>query len=175
MTTLVRISEENVEAFKDVRLRALQEAPFAFGSTYARELGFTGEEWARRVARWDGVCGVGFLAMDGDSVCGLAGGLLDEARVELVSMWTDPVWRGCGVGRMLVEEVVRWAAGRGAKGVRLMVTSNNGGAVRFYERLGFARTGKTLPYPNDAALEEWEMYRPGGEMRLEAAEDVRDR
>ena len=41
----------------------------------------------------------------------------------------------------------------------LMVTSNNEAALRFYEQLGFNRTGRTEPYPNDPALIEYEMSR----------------
>ena len=42
----------------------------------------------------------------------------------------------------------------------LHVTSNNDGAAHFYERLGFTRTGSTIPYPNDPALIEFEMSYP---------------
>jgi ribosomal protein S18 acetylase RimI-like enzyme len=41
-----------------------------------------------------------------------------------------------------------------------MVTSNNEPAIRFYERLGFTRTGRTEPYPNDPGVIEYEMLRP---------------
>ena len=41
-----------------------------------------------------------------------------------------------------------------------MVTSINDGAFRFYERLGFVKTGRTQPYPNDTAIIEFEMTRP---------------
>jgi ribosomal protein S18 acetylase RimI-like enzyme len=37
--------------------------------------------------------------------------------------------------------------------------SNNEPAILFYQRLGFARTGRTEPYPNDPALIEYEMSR----------------
>jgi len=40
-----------------------------------------------------------------------------------------------------------------------MVTSNNEPAIRFYERLGFTKTGRTEPYPNDASFFEVEMSR----------------
>jgi ribosomal protein S18 acetylase RimI-like enzyme len=43
--------------------------------------------------------------------------------------------------------------------LKLMVTSVNPGAIAFYERLGFSRTGKTSVYPNDAAITEYEMMR----------------
>jgi ribosomal protein S18 acetylase RimI-like enzyme len=38
-----------------------------------------------------------------------------------------------------------------------MVTSANHAAIAFYQRLGFAMTGRTETYPNDPALFEHEM------------------
>ena len=40
MIAIESITLQNISLFKDVRLRALQEAPYAFGSTYARESAF---------------------------------------------------------------------------------------------------------------------------------------
>jgi ribosomal protein S18 acetylase RimI-like enzyme len=162
LITIEPITLQNVLAFKDVRLRALQDAPYAFGSTYAREIQFDDSEWIRRAARWNGERGVGFLAMDGASPCGIAGSFLDEndaARAQLISMWTAPAYRQHGVGRLLVNSVVDWAHSRGALTLLLMVTSNNDSAIRFYERIGFARTGRTEPYPNDSSVVEYEMSR----------------
>jgi ribosomal protein S18 acetylase RimI-like enzyme len=157
------ITPLNLSRFKDVRLRALQDAPYAFGSTYARESQFAESEWLARVERWNGERGAGFLAMDGGSPCGIAGALLDltdPTRAQLVSMWTAPTHRQRGVGRLLVNEVLRWAQSRQVQLLLLMVTSTNHHAIRFYEGLSFTRTGRTEPYPNDAALIEYEMSRP---------------
>ena len=162
MIAIEPITARNLEAFKEVRLRALQESPGAFGSTYAREAQFTDADWARRLERWDGTSGAGFLATDGDCVCGIAGVLLDEAdraRAQLVSMWTAPAFRRRGTGRLLIESVERWCLAHGVVVLVLMVTSNNDAATVFYERLGFARTGKILPYPNGPAVQEFEMLR----------------
>ena len=156
------ITQHNLAVFKDVRLRALQEAPYAFGSTYAREVQFDHAEWARRVERWNGERGAGFLAMDGAAACGIAGSLLDEdhpTRAQLVSMWTAPTHRQLGIGRLLVDAVLNWARTRNVHALLLMVTSNNGSAIHFYERLGFTKTGRTEPYPNDPAVFEYEMSR----------------
>lgn len=156
------ITPLNVSVFKAVRLAALQDAPGAFGSTYEKESQFLDAEWLARAERMNGERGVGFLAMDGETPCGIAGALLeqnDSTRALLVSMWTAPTHRQQGVGRLLVQEVTNWASRRRASALLLMVTSNNEPALRFYERMGFARTGRTEPYPNDPAVIEYEMSR----------------
>ena len=162
MIVIEPITPLNVAVFKDVRLRALQEAPYAFGSTYGREVQFDHAEWARRVDRWNGERGVGFLAMDGATACGVAGSLLDEnnpTRAQIVSMWTAPTHRQLGIGRLLVNAVLDWARTRNVHALLLMVTSNNDPAIRFYERLGFTKTGRTEPYPNNPSVFEVEMSR----------------
>jgi ribosomal protein S18 acetylase RimI-like enzyme len=157
------IKPGNAFLFKAVRLRALQDAPHAFGSTYAKESQFADSDWIKRVERWNGESGAGFLAIDQDSACGIAGSFLDQndpARAHLISMWTAPTHRQRGIGRLLVNHVLNWARSRNARILQLMVTSNNEPAIRFYQRLGFVRTGRTEPYPNDPAVIEYEMSRP---------------
>jgi ribosomal protein S18 acetylase RimI-like enzyme len=156
------ITALNTFLFKAVRFRALQDAPHAFGSTYAKEAQLTDSDWIKRVERWNGESGAGFLAMDRDIACGIAGSFLDEndpRRAHLISMWTAPTHRQRGIGRLLVKEVLNWARSRNARILQLMVTSNNEPAICFYQRLGFARTGRTEPYPNDPAVIEYEMSR----------------
>ena len=160
MIRIEPITTRNAEVFREVRLCALRESPGAFGSTYAREAAFGKDEWARRVERWSGEQGIGFLAIDAEQACGLVGALLeDSGRAQLVSMWTAPEYRGRGVGRLLVDAVIGWAASRGLHTVRLMVVEQNQTALRFYEGLGFSLTGFDEPYPNDPALVQWEMAR----------------
>ena len=116
-----------------------------------------------RLERWSGEKGVGFLAMDEQAPCGIAGALLDleeTGRAQLVSMWTAPTHRRRGVGRLLVNAVLDWAKQREVKTLLLMVTSTNNSATRFYEQLGFTMTGRTEPYPNNPAMLEHEMAKP---------------
>lgn len=162
MIEIQPITQLNASAFKAIRLHALQEAPYAFGSTYEKESQYADSEWQTRVERMNGHRGVGFIAVDGEKACGLVGSFLDQddsARAHLISMWTAPSHRQQGIGRMLVKAVVDWAGKRNAHTVLLMVTSNNEPAISFYERLGFTRTGRTEPYPNDPAVLEYEMSR----------------
>jgi ribosomal protein S18 acetylase RimI-like enzyme len=163
LITIEPITPQNTLLFKDVRLRALRDAPHAFGSTYAKEVQLADSDWIRRVERWNGESGAGFLAMDEDTACGVAGSFLDQndaTRAHLISMWTAPTHRQRGIGRLLVNGVLNWARSHYARVLLLMVTSNNEPAIRFYQRLGFTRTGRTEPYPNDPTIIEHEMLRP---------------
>jgi ribosomal protein S18 acetylase RimI-like enzyme len=160
LITIERITLGSALVFKDVRLRALQEAPTAFSSTYMKESAFLDDEWKKRAMRWSSGASAGFLAFDGDRGCGMVFSFaeeLDPQRAQVVSMWVAPEVRREGVGKRLIETVLEWARGREMRDVKLMVTSVNHGAIAFYERLGFRMTGKTEVYPNDATIKQYEM------------------
>ena len=162
MLTIQRIVSQNIDLFKALRLCALEDSPNAFGSTWEREMSFSDEEWRTRIERWSGETGIGFLAMDGDVPCGIAGALVhasDRSRAELVSVWTAPTHRRKGVGGLLIDAITEWMRSRDISTLVLMVTNTNEPAIRFYTRLGFAMTGRKEPYRNDPALTQFEMIR----------------
>ncbi len=151
MTTLgARIlTAEDWELWRDLRLRSLADSPHAFGSTLEREQAFTEEDWRGRVAGWtapdETVAGPAVLAeADGEPV-GIGGGFRDEpGMLHVVAMWTDPAWRGRGVGRLVLDALRAWADERGLR-LHLDVEAGNTGARRLYERYGFTATGASRP------------------------------
>ena len=161
MIAIKRITPETALVFKQVRLRALQESPLAFSSTYAKESQLPDEEWQRRADRWSGQGRDAiFLAFDGDAACGIVGTYVEPEnarRAQVISMWVDPAYRRAGAGKALIDAVVAWNESHGVREISLMVTSVNAGAIAFYERLGFRKTGVTGVYPNDPAIIEYEM------------------
>jgi GNAT superfamily N-acetyltransferase len=146
-----------------LRLRALADAPWAFGSTLAREEAFTEAVWQERAVRGaTGEHGVTYVAEDGDRWVGIVTGLVDDAdrpRLEVVGMFVEPVARGRGVGAALLESVASWARRRGAARLRLWVTSTNGAALRLYRRCGFTPTGRIKPLDHTPSISECEMVR----------------
>jgi GNAT superfamily N-acetyltransferase len=163
MLKIVPITPEIVERFKRVRLSALSDSPHAFGSSFARESVLTDADWLLRATKWNSGRSVAYLAHRNGTDCGIVAGFFDENVTEfanLVSMWVAPNARRAGVGRILVNAVHDWAHNMGANEVRLMVTEINHGALRFYESLGYAKTGRTEPWPNDPTVLEFEMSRP---------------
>jgi GNAT superfamily N-acetyltransferase len=139
------------KALRDIRLDALRDAPYAFGSTYEREAVFAEADWRRRIAR-----GGTFLAyLPEVSASGLAGGYPKSAdTVELVSMYVRPPARDRGVGEALVAAVIDWARARRATSLDLWVTETNKPALLLYERCGFTPTGQRQPLPSNPVLAE---------------------
>ncbi len=163
MAALHPITPSLASSYKEVRLRALQDTPSAFGSTYARESQFSDADWQSRAANLCTPRSIGFLAHHHKEYCGIAAAFLNEQspqHAELMSMWVAPDHRRTGTGRLLVDAIESWARGCGAHTFQLMVTNSNLAAISFYQRLGFTQTGRTEPYPNDPTLIEYEMSKP---------------
>ena len=162
MVELHAIDPTDGARLKAVRLRALLDAPSAFGSTHADVSRWSDADWDRRAAQLAGERQVGFIAADASLDIGMvAGSLVDgePTRAALISMWVAPTHRRRGAGRLLVSAVADWARSRGVTALVLSVTSSNSAAMQFYERLSFVPTGRTESYPNDPALLELELVR----------------
>ena len=163
----VQIDELAVEDWhrlRRIRLRALEDAPDAFASTYEQHLSRSEADWRRDfdsivayVARVGGD-EVG-RAVDGEDVAGeedvgIVRGCRDSDRENsawLLSMWVDPKVRGAGAGDALVDRVIRWAREGGFEQLLLEVGDDNLHAQALYLRHGFVPTGErgTLPPPRE--------------------------
>ena len=146
-----RLRQGDEQQLRDVRLRALADAPYAFSSSLERESGHDPDFWEGRVAESElGEHGAVFAAVDDDRSVGMAGGfMLDESREVAVlwGMWVDPLARRSGLGRRLVESVAAWARDSGARQLRLSVTECEASqpAAALYQSLGFVDTGEREP------------------------------
>ena len=151
--TIRRLTIEDVDAYRQVRLAALREAPGAFGSTYEGESALTAADWVLRLANEKRAV---FVAEDDGEVVGLAAGAPDEddpGAGFLLSMWVDPRARGRGHGDALVQTVVRWLEATGLELVRLHVTEGNDPAAELYRRNGFVPSGNAFRRDRDGILE----------------------
>lgn len=71
---------------------------------------------------------------------------LGALGVYIQDLYVSDEARGTGIGRMLVAETAKIAAGRGANHLRLTVDINNANAHRFYESLGMRVRDDELIY-----------------------------
>jgi ribosomal-protein-alanine N-acetyltransferase len=82
--------------------------------------------------------------------------VLDEIHINNVAV--RPECRGAGVGRTLLEFVLRLGAGLGARQATLEVRRSNVAALKLYDRLGFRLAGVRKNYyanPTEDALILW--------------------
>jgi GNAT superfamily N-acetyltransferase len=154
-----------------LRLRALAEAPSAFGSTLAREEAYAEEVWQQRaVTAAAGATSVTVVAELADRWVGMATGLAPEADASapmgpiLVGMFVDSDLRRLGIGEALVESIKNWARSHGHQRIHLWVVCSNAPALALYRRCGFQASGVRRPLAHTPGLTELQMLaflRPG--------------
>jgi ribosomal-protein-alanine N-acetyltransferase len=80
----------------------------------------------------------------------------DWRGAELESIAVDPACRGRGVAQALLNATIVRLRSQGAGTLRLMVSTANEPALRFYERFGFTRVRKVKRYYG-AGRDAWRM------------------
>lgn len=144
-----------------LRLTALRESPLAFLETYEFAASRPDSYWQERAERATaGDDLVMFVAEHDGTWIGMAGGqrVADPpGRVDVVSVWVDPAYRGGPAALALLGAVLDWAAG--APVIGLWVHEDNNRARAFYRRHGFTETGRRSPYPVDPSRDQIEMER----------------
>lgn len=155
LCTIRRIRIEEAPRFRELRLRALSDAPSAFGETKDEALRRGPGEWETLVIEGaNSDVSIIFVAEYSGNLVGCATGWNGKyyPREQLGAMWVAPEWRGRGVAERLVIAVIDWLNDLGADVVRLSVTLGNEAAARFYRRLGFMETGEREPLDSDPNL-----------------------
>lgn len=154
-----RLLPADWQAYRAIRLRALEDAPDAFGATLAEAQAWPQQEWAARLERAasSGIdCPLGAEA-DGQLVglCWAKVDAEDPGIVNLYQMWSAPALRGRGLAGELLRHAIEWARARGARCMQLGVNCANPGAVRLYERAGFVAVDAPYPMrPGEALMEQ---------------------
>ena len=143
MATLRRLTPDDWETFRQIRLRSLADSPDAFGSTLAREQAFAEDDWRQRLS------GPVYVVTDPEPVA--VGGVFErDERLHVWGMWTDPAHRGRGHARAVLDALIPPDAE-----AWLDVNETNTAARAAYERYGFVGTGQR------------EQLRPGSDQWME--------
>lgn len=146
-----RLAADAWERFRAVRLRALAEAPDAFGRTLAEEEALAMVDWR---ARLESDRSATFVASTRSGDVGLVVGAGWDgipSAAGLFAMWVAPEARGAGIGGLLVDAVIDWARGRGCERLLLEVADANQPAIALYRSRGFQPNGErgSLPPPRE--------------------------
>lgn len=160
-----RIGPDEWRELRELRLRALRDAPLAFGSTLERESAYDQGRWRSQASSAaGGADDVAIVAVADGRFIGMARGYLgpsEEPQPQtvawLIGVYVEPAWRRRGIARALSAQVVGWARERGVAEVHLHVADWNEAARRTYEELGFTASGAITTLAHDPSVTEAEM------------------
>jgi len=161
-----RLRKGDGARLREVRLRALQDAPYAFSSWFGREAEYGSELWESRATDSDlNGNAVVFVVVEDERSLGMAGGFFIGEKREVATlwgMWVDPSVRRQGLARELLEAVAAWARDAGADRLRLAVTECEASrpAAALYLALGFVETGEREQLESNPSLTAGVMSRP---------------
>lgn len=145
--TYRKLEEKDLDIFINMRITQLREE----GATEDIDLVPSLKDYYKR-HMGDGTF-VSWLALDGDKIIGTSGMSFVEkppyfgcpnGRIGLLSsMFTDPDYRRCGIGKELLRRVVEEARNYGCGAVH--ITASDMG-VKLYTAFGFKHNGNFMQY-----------------------------
>ena len=149
MLRVERLTVDEAPRLRAIRLRALADAPEAFGTTFEQAAAQPTEIWSEQLQELPT-----FVAVNDGLDVGMVRCQPDETEPDtalLISMWVAPASRRIGVGDALVDAAIEWARANGVSRLQLYVVDDNAPAIALYARKGFRATGVvvTLPPPRE--------------------------
>jgi ribosomal protein S18 acetylase RimI-like enzyme len=147
-----RVRPDEWRALRDLRLRALETDPDAFGEMLAEALARRDEDWQSRAASTDTVT---FVAQTTDGLVGMGsvGPAPERPGIAAIyGMWVAPEARGEGLGRSLMDALEDQAREAGHGDIGLGVTMTNEPAIRLYEARGYADIGERFALRDGSPL-----------------------
>ena len=154
MATIGELQPQDWHEFRGIRMRALADAPDAFGVTLADVERQPEDAWRDRLSAPDPI----LVVREGGSPVAMGAGWTPPDRSGLMAvwgMWTAPEARGQGHARSLLTWLLDWAGAHEITTAELHVSEGNDGARRLYEQHGFEATGR------------WEPLREGSDLQME--------
>ena len=142
------LNSQDVAAYRQLRLQALNESPTAFASSYEQEVCLSLTDFAARLEAYDNyISGIFGVFDDREELIGMLGFSRENRpkRAHIGSLWSMyvlPKFRRQGFGEMLLDRALSHAKQLGVvRQIVLTVTANNLAASSLYKSRGFERFG----------------------------------
>lgn len=159
--SIKQIGENDWREFRDIRLKALQTDPKAFGSHYDREILFSKQEWNEWVSRTNqGI----FLIYDDENAIGVTGiyipqDIVVKYKAVLWGSWLEPEYRRKGISDLMYKTRIEWA--KQHKNLRLIEVSHresNAASKHANQKHGFRLVKEVEKEWHDGITEKDVMY-----------------
>ncbi|GLW56049.1 GNAT family N-acetyltransferase [Kitasatospora phosalacinea] len=171
------VTGEDWQQARQLRLDALRDpvAGIAFLDTYDNAAAKPDEHWRARAAGsrgetvtqqfvaeradggWDGSVTVLIERAGHEDVMGVP---VEVDQAHLVGVFVRPEQRGTGLAGALFDAAIAFARGLDepvVSRIRLYVHQDNQRAEAFYRKVGFTRSGRSVPVPGDESSVEHEL------------------
>jgi len=139
---IIKLTPENWENFKTIRLRALKTDPTAFGSSYEQEIDRPEEVWRQKLATsW------AYAAIVKNQFVGMARILFELGEhvqhvASIVSLFIDPAHRRQGIGEKIMKKIISDLRNQKIiTKIILSVNTDQKPAVKLFEKVGFKTIG----------------------------------
>jgi RimJ/RimL family protein N-acetyltransferase len=153
--TIRRLKIGEVDLFKQLRLTSLQDAPYAFPSTYDDALQRSAESWREQAERTaQGTDRATFIAFSDDIPIGMAALYRRDDPVdagELLQVWVSPEYRATRVPWDLMDAIFEWASENNFRRIIAGVTKVNARARKFYINYGFSMLDESSANDSEGA------------------------
>ncbi len=138
-----KLTRNDWQIFKELRLQMLKEEPQAFARTYDEVSKRTDEEWIENTENEES--GILAVWLDG-KLAGMNGYYYPERSiVEIWGMFIRSEFRGMGLGKKLMDEIEKEIRkDRNVKKIRTEVTTTQIPAWELYKKLGFLEVGRKI-------------------------------
>jgi ribosomal protein S18 acetylase RimI-like enzyme len=158
--TVRRLEAGEWQLLRELRLRALRDAPDAF-SPRVEDVEREPDAYWQQGAKSSGGDHVDLLVAElAGRPVGLASATCAGAVGYIGAMWVDPTARGSGVGRRLLTAARDALVARGCRRLELTVTETNAAAIALYRSFGFEPTGDWKPLRDGSTLRNLTMACP---------------
>lgn len=162
MVEVRRISPDDGELLRTMRIAALADAPGEATTTVSRAMAREAWQWDESAAdNASGHLHATFFAHAPEEPAepvGMVGAYANQdGTVNVVGLWSAPGFRDIGVADALLRSTAEWAREAGCHRLRIWVVERNEHGRRYYERQGFEASGATMPYEPDPRLHQLEM------------------
>jgi ribosomal protein S18 acetylase RimI-like enzyme len=144
---VIKLEPSQWNEYKTLRLRALQEEPQAFGSSYAENVSKPDSYWVERLE--DVQQGKNWLvfAKEGEKLLGMMGGFRKnedpQDTVNVIAVYVAKEARGKGVSKKLMKALLdEFEKIANITKVKLSVNKQQIPAVKLYEGFGFKVVGQ---------------------------------
>ena len=133
--TFKKITPSDWEKFREIRLKALQTDPQAFGGVFEIESKLDEASWKNKFS----VANRHYYAAEVDGIFVSTAGVKDTGNNNwmLIAVYTAPEFRGRNISQDLTEVVMKDAKILGAKTISLMVNIDQKIALIMYKKNGF--------------------------------------